>query len=220
MYLPNTASQSGFHPSFRADGSISSGSAGQLVLPRGLSRAMIMVMNISTAAMYLEHGCARAHATISAGAVNTVVMDNVGFNFTIPPIVQFAGGFGPIVPGPSGWTGRGLIGSASPSGFNLTGATAITNRPAAGTAVLSGGTVASITIIDGGAGYVNPPEIILTNHPDDPFGCADPSVGSGSGILLGGSGGFYYINGSALWTDAVAIYCATTTSKFTVEYMT
>jgi len=180
---------------------------------------MIMVMNISANAMYLEHGCARAHATLTNGVVSSITMDNVGFNFTLPPTVQFLGGFGPTIPGPSGWTGEGQNGYPQPTGFNLTGTTPIANRHAKGGAVLSAGTVNSITILDGGYGYVNPPEIILTNHPDDPFGCADPSVGGGTGIYIGATNGYYYINGTTCWTDAVALYCATTTSKFTVEYM-
>jgi hypothetical protein len=218
MYLPNTAMQSGLHRAFRADGSIASSSP-LLILPQAVSRSMLMVQNISANVMYLEHGCARAHATISGGVVNTITMDNVGFGFTLPPTVQFLGGFGPTIAGPAGWNGKGQNGYPQPTGFNTTGTTVLTNAHAKGVAVLSGGTVASITILFGGYGYINPPEIILTNHPDDPFGCADPSVSSGTGVYLAASGGAYYINGTSTWTDAVALYCATSTSKFTAEYM-
>jgi hypothetical protein len=146
-------------------------------------------------------------------------MLNVGFGYTLPPRVQFMGGGSPLIASAATWDGRGLPDFPGPlqSGGGLP-ATGLPNRVAVGVAVISGNTVSSITIIDGGGGYINPPEIVLTNHPNDPFGCADPSIGGGSGVLLGANGGYYATNSTAVWMDAVALF-GTSGSKFYVEYM-
>ena len=218
MYLPNTPSQSGYHPSFRADGTITTGGTPQLILPRAYSRCMLMIMNISTTALYMDHGPPRAKATISNGTVTGATVLNAGFGYTLPPLVQFQGGFGPFVAN-SSWDGRGLLGSASPTGLANQGDTVnpAYNRPAQAHCTLSGQAVNAIVIDDPGFGYVNPPEIVLYNQINDPFGCAVPSTTSG--IILTASGGFYYLNHTAMWTDPVAIYGATTGQGFTVEYM-
>lgn len=216
MFLPNAAHQTGLHRSYRADGTLTNSSA-QLVLPVALSRAMLMVMNCSNSPMYMDHGPARATSTITSGTVTGTTITNAGFNYTYPPIVEFVGGHGNFLAS-STWNGLGLIGSNSPQGLNVQG---LSVRPthariAKGRAVLSGGAVASITIDDLGSGYINPPEILLTNDPRDPFGCAVPV--SGTSIVLNASGGFYYINGSACHTDQIALI-GTTSSAFVVEYM-
>lgn len=216
MYLPNAANQKSLHKSFRADGTLTNSSA-QLILPRALSRAMLMVMNCSSNAMYLEHGPARALATITNGTVTSVAISNAGFNYTYAPIVEFVGGYGNFLAS-STWNGLGLIGSDSPQGLNVQG---LSVRPthariAKGRAVLSGGAVASITIDDLGSGYINPPEILMTNDPRDPFGCAVPVAGTS--IILNASGGAYYINGTACHTDQIALI-GTSGNAFAVEYM-
>lgn len=220
MILPNAAGQPGLHRAFRADGTLSSNSV--LVLPQAMTRCQFMIMNISAAPMYMDHGCARANAVITSGAVTSLTISNGGFGFTIPPLVTFAGGGGQgtgVNQGNAGiianssWNGRGLLGSPPPSGTSPTVA-----RPAVARSVLTSGVVTSFIIDDPGAGYVNPPEVILTNDPRDPFGCADPSVGSGSGVYLAANGGSYYLNGTAMWMDAVALW-GTNASKFTCEYM-
>ena len=218
MYQPNTENQSGVHRFYRADGQIA-GSSPQLVLPQAFSRATMIVQNIGSHSMYLEMGCARATATISGGVVNNITMTNKGFGFTLPPIVAFHGGGGQFsLSSESGWNGLGLLGSQGPHGADLLTTPATYFRAARGIAVLSGGVVNSITITFGGAGYVNPPEIVLTNHPNDPFGCADPSTNSGAGILLAASGGAYTFQGVACPTDAVALY-GTENDYFTCGYM-
>lgn len=219
MYFPNTESQSGLHRTFRADGTLASGSAPQLVLPQALARCNFVVQNISVSTMWLEMGCARATATISGGVVNSITVGNGGFGFTLPPSVEVKGGAGGYVTSTaSGWNGIGLIGSPDPVGVNLTTTPPNYFRPCRAHAVLSTGVVSSIVIDDGGAGYVNPPEVLLFNNALDPFGCADPSVGSGSGIELSASGGAFSYSGTACPTDALALFGSIST-KFTVVYM-
>lgn len=220
MYLPNTQAQGGLHRAFRADGAIAQTNTPQLILPVAVSRGMWMVMNISASVMFLEHGPARFTATITNSAVSAITIANGGFGYTIPPILQAAGGYLPYVAN-SAWDGRGLIGSQAPSGLSPQGdiQNPVYARPAKLRAVLTTGVVTSVVIDDGGFGYINPPEIVVENHPNDPFGCASPYFGSAhSGIYLGPDGGFYYINGTACWTDAVSI-SGTADAVFTVEYM-
>ena len=218
MYLPNANNQSAYHPSYRADGTITTGGTAQLVLPRAYSRCMLMIMNISGTVMYMEHGPPRATATISNGTVTAATVTNAGFGYTLPPLIVFQGGFGPFVAN-SVWNGRGLLGSPAPTGLAAQGDSTnpVYNRPAQAHCVMSGGAVSSIVIDDPGFGYVNPPEIVMYNQPNDPFGCAVPSATSG--IILAATGGFYYLNHTAMWTDPVAIFGASTGLGFTVEYM-
>ena len=70
--------------------------------------------------------------------------------------------------------------------------------------------VASVAILDGGAGYVRPPELFIENSlaPLDPYGCADPSVNSGSGLVIYAGASFTF-NGTFCPTDAIAVYGAT-----------
>lgn len=217
MYLPNAARQPGLHKAFRADGTLS-GSAAQLVLPVAISRAYLAIYNLSTAnKMYIEHGPARAAATITSGTVTSVAVTNAGFGYTYPPIVEFVGGYGNYTAS-SAWTGIGLIGSDSPQGLRVQGLSAgpIHARIAKGQAVLSGGAIASITITDLGAGYINPPEILLTNDPRDPFGCAVPTATTA--IPLSSNGGAYILNGTCCHTDQIALI-GTANDIFVVEYM-
>ena len=219
MYLPNSRHQSDNHPAFRVDGTIAAGGTAQLILPAAISRTMLMVMNTSSNNLLLEHGPARATAAVSGGKVTAVTVVNAGFNYTLAPSIQFTGGYGPYVAN-SSWDGRGLIGSPSPSGLANQGDVAgnVTyNRPAKAHAVLSGGAISSIVIDDPGFGYINPPEVIVKNNDLDPFGCAVPS--STVGIVLIATNGFYYINGTACWTDAVALYGGTTGQTYVCEYM-
>jgi hypothetical protein len=74
----------------------------------------------------------------------------------------------------------------------------------------------------GGSGYVQAPMMVLHNDYRDPFGAADPSVNSGSGLLLPPSTAQYpylKIGGSAIPVDQIAIFCATISSAFTCKWM-
>lgn len=220
MYLPGAQHQGSLHRSYRADGTLSGTNTAQLVLPVALTRCMLLVMNISANIMFLEHGPARMTVQISGGAVTGCTVKNGGFGYTKAPSIQFEGGFGPFVANAT-WNGLGLIGSPSPSGLATQGITTnpVFNRVAKGHCVLTTGVVTSVVIDDPGFGYINPPEAVLKNSNEDPFGCADPFFSSAnSGIALPATNGFYYINGTSCWTDAIAL-SGTSGGAFTVEYM-
>lgn len=209
MKLVGSGEQQLQHFFYDQSGTIISGSAPQLLLPVQPSRSVLMIQNISNADMYLQFGSATATCTISSGAVNAVTVTNAGFNFTNPPIVRFYGG-GTM--SNSSYLGRGAPGAISPS------------NGAVGHAVMTGSapnkSVTSITVDNGGSGYVCAPYVFIYNSDLDPNGCADPSLNSGNGILIGGAGGSYYMNGTGCPTDSVAIFCATISSRFTCKYMT
>jgi hypothetical protein len=219
MNLLNSRYQKGISPASRADGTLGNTSP-KLILPRATSRSMISFQNIGTTTIYLDHGCARATATITNGAVTSLSILNPGFGFILPPQVQFKGGAGTFAAAlsASGWDGRGQIDDwPTPNGVNTLLTPAVYNRPAKAVATISSGVVTGFTIQDGGAGYVNPPEVLLTNDPMDPFGCADPSYGSGSGFIMYAAGA-YFLNGTFCHTDPIAVYASGGTASYACEY--
>lgn len=219
MYVPNTANQPGTHRSYRADGSLST-TAPKLVLPQAPSRALLSIVNIGAAVLWVDHGCARATATISGGILTGFTILNAGFGFTRPPIVELRGGGGLFLPAlaASAWDGRGQVDQwPTPAGVNTLVTPPVYSRPAKVRAVLTAGAVSSFIIDDAGAGYTNIPDVFIANHPLDPFGCADPSIGGGSGLSLPASTGAYSLKDTFCHTDAVAVFAATATS-FYLEY--
>ena len=78
----------------------------------------------------------------------------------------------------------------------------------------------SITIEDGGAGYVVAPFVSIRNSRQDPNGAADPSLHSGSGYWLTGTNPTLQIDGTACPTSPVSIFCATSGARFAVKWMT
>jgi hypothetical protein len=215
VHLPNTAHQVGLHRAFRADSTLTS-SAAQLVLPVAPTRSYLFVQNISGNIMYLDHGPIRISVTMSGGVVTACTVINGGFNYTLPPLIEFQGGFLPYVAN-SSFSGIGLHGTPSPTGLSQQGDSAAPtyNRPAKARCILSGGAVTSIVVDDGGFGYVNAPFALIRNNDFDPFGCALPS--STSGIVLAANGGSYSLNGTFCHTDQIALI-GTTNAAFCVEY--
>jgi hypothetical protein len=208
MKLVGAGGQSAPHFYYDASSTIASATAPQLILPRRNSCSHLMVQNISTAAMYLEFGSARAVATITNGQVSAVTVTNPGFGFSLAPTIQFRGG------GANGFPG--FIGSSEPL-------SPPPGDPAQAHCVMTGAapnmSVQSIVIDNPGAGYLFPPYVQILNDPKDPNGCADPSQSAGVGILLGAAGGSYYLNGTACPTDALALFCATIGAAFTCKWM-
>jgi hypothetical protein len=205
MQIQGTRGQQCRDFSYRADGSVTGASTPVLVLPEAKSRSFLFIQNISSGGMYVEFGAARATATLTLGLVTGFSITNDGFGYTLPPTIElFGGGNG----GNSAFLGVGMIGYPSP------------NRPAKGHVILDGlGGIASITIDDPGAGYLVAPYVQIKNSILDPYGCADPSENSGSGLFLG-AGQSYNINGTACTTDAVAVYgSGSGTQNFTCMYM-
>lgn len=168
MKIVGASGQVAAHPLYYAD-AVMTGSA-QLVLARSQARCFLMFQNTGSHAMYVEIGSARAHATLTSGAVSSVTVDNAGFNFTKPPVVRFLGGGNA---GNSAYAGLGQPGGASPNSSLTAG------RPAQARAVLTTGAVTSIVVDDGGAGYVTAPYVLIFNDDLDPNGAAIPSATSG-----------------------------------------
>jgi len=189
---------------FDASGSIASATSAQLVLPEANSRSMLVLQNLSAKSMWFEFGAARATATLSGSSVASFSVTNGGFGYTLPPIVMLFGGG-------TGGNGR-YVGATGPN-------YPMPSNPAQAHATLSGGVVNAIVLDYAGTGYVTPPLVFLMNNPNDPNGCADPSINSGSGILLASASAPYILNGTACPTDAVAVFCGTTTSLFSCKYM-
>ena len=193
----------------RADGALAAGGAPQLVLCERPSTSMLIIQNTSISSgdpLWFEFGSARATCAISNGAVSSVTVKNGGFNFTYAPTIEAFGG-GNVFPG------RGVMGGSL--GHNVAGSFLAPTRPARLVPVMTGSagalSVASVTILDGGAGYVKAPELFIQNSlpPLDPYGCADPAVSSGSG-MVSYAGASFTFNGTVCPTDQIAVYGATT----------
>lgn len=198
---------------FDASGTISSGSAAQLLLPKARRRSSLIIQNLhASATMYVEFGGARATATLTSGAITSITITNGGFGYNMIPVVEFLGG-------------------AYDSSYQTTPAVSTNSLPdypaptgtlyrrAKGHAVLTTGVVTSIVIDDPGAGYAYPPYIFIKNQASDPFGCANPFYSStASGIELIAPGGSLTQNGTITTTDQCAIYCATATAPFTCKF--
>lgn len=210
MKLVGSAGQGVPHFMFDSSGAIVSATAPQLILPRSFSRSHFVVANLSaTLPMYLEIGSARAVATLTNGVVTGVTVTNPGFGFSLPPTIEFRGGGAGMFPG---FLGSGDPNSPSPS------------KVATAHCVMSGAApnqvVASVTVDYGGAGYLVAPYVLIQNAQNDANGCADPSSGGGSGLLLPAAGGSYVVNGTACTTDQMALFCSTGAgAKFTVKWM-
>lgn len=202
--IPGTRGQSYRDFTFDNSGAIATGGTAQLILPERLSTSMLTIQNISAENLYFEFGSARATAAITSGAVSSITVTNAGFGFTRAPKVTFIGG--------GNATNGVYVGATPPLPFGPS-----PSRPATGTAVLSGGVVASITINDPGAGYISAPRILITNDILDPNGCAVPSATSGILLVPNGS---LRSDVMAVTTDPIAVYGATTGSRYTVKWMT
>lgn len=188
---------------YDASGVIASGTAPQLILPEQPNRTSLEIQNISTSAMYVEFGGARASASLTANKLSSIAVNNGGFGYTIPPEVIFFGG-GDIKKNPT-YLCPGLPGNITPGKI-----------PTAH-AVLTAGVVTSIVIDDPGAAvYSQPPMVFLRSSQQDPYGAAIPSATSG--LLLAANGGSMFYNGTTTSTDAISIFCATQGAVFTCKY--
>jgi hypothetical protein len=194
---------------FRSDGSIASGTAPQLILPEHSSRSSLLLQNTSAESMWVEFGGARATASLSGTAVSGFTITNPGFNYTLPPTVDLLGGGGQA---PSvGGTGPNYPSPQASYGANF--------RPAKAHAVLTGGAVSSIVIDDPGLGYLSAPFVLMRNRVIDPNGCADPSNGGGSGMLLQPFQWLHEV-GLVMVTDPIAVFCATVGATFFCRFTT
>lgn len=209
MRLVGAGDQQARHFLYDASGTITSGSAPQLILPVSPARSVLLFHNISSYSMFLQIGSATATCTISSGAVNAITVTNAGFGFSKPPVVRFLGGG---TEGNSAYLGAGVPLAQSPSNY------AVAHCVMTGAAPNQ--SVSSISIDNGGSGYACAPFVFIMNSDLDPNGCADPSLNSGNGIFCAAAGGSYYMNGTCCPTDSVAVFCAHTGAAFTCKYMT
>lgn len=204
MRFPGVKGQIGTRDlTYRADGTITSGTLPQLLLPEQWERSYFKFQNVSTAIMYMEFGSARAHCALTGGAVTSFTIDNAGFGFTVPPKVHFYGG------GNGG--NSAVIGTGDPFG-------PAPNHPAKARAVLTAGAVTSIVIDDPGINYKAAPYVRLVNNNLDFIGCADPSVNSGSGAIIY-PGQWFTDEHLSVPTDQMALFCATATAPFFCRYL-
>lgn len=199
---------------FVVSGQLTSSSPTQLVLPEHRSRSYFLLENLSGNTIYIAFGAGEAKATISGGVVTSISVTNGGFGFTVPPQVLLLGG------GVDGNTK--FVGATSPGypppGVSYNNDMPPIGRQAVAHAVLSGGVVTSIVVDDGGAGYALAPFVLMINDPNDPNGCADPSVNSGYGIPITTNGSFQFA-GNTCTTSPVAIYCGTSGARFCCKFM-
>ena len=212
MRIPGTKAQTAIDPLYDASGTITSGSAPQLVRPMVPSCSHFIFQNLSsTATMYLDFGSARATAALTSGVISSITVTNGGFGFTYPPIVRFSGG------------GYGQntknLGLNQPGGDGPNSAVKA-GRGAKAHAVLTAGVVTSIVIDDPGAGYAIAPYVFLLNTTDDPYGCASPQTSSTiGGAIQVGAGQSYYVNGTVCPTDPVAVFSSTASAPYTFKWM-
>lgn len=186
-----------------------------LVLPEMKSRSYLALQNLGSHNMWVQFGSALATASLSGTAVNSCSVTNAGFNFSVPPVIEFLGGGSG---NNSQYISAGAIGFPSPGTGGQTGTlpapgTAKVPRPAQAHCVMSGAvgsqTVSSIVVDDGGFGYVIAPYVFIRNSVLDPNGCADPSVSSGSGFVLqtvSSNVPPLIFNGTFCPTDSVAVF--------------
>lgn len=206
MQLPNSGNQSGQHPLFSSDGTITAGGTSQRILARAISRSFLFVQNLSASSpLYLEIGDARASCTISNGGVASFTVLNGGFGYTRPPSVFLSGGWNQ---NNTAMVASGSVNYPAPP------------HPAVAHAVLTGGVVTSIVIDDPGLLYTTAPSVHLIGDNLDPHGVADPYFNSvNSGLLLPPNGGNLYVNGTSCPTGPVSIWGGTTGIPFTCRWM-
>jgi hypothetical protein len=216
MQLLGAANQQRRDILYDASSTIASGGTAQLVLAESKSRSFLLLQNLSDTIMFVQIGAALAHANLTSGVVTSVTIDNGGQGFTYPPDVQFLGG------GPIKLDGRNVnttVVSATQPGYDAP------SNVATGVAVLAGfgGVVNSVTITNGGSGYITPPYVLITNPLRDPAGCLTPSATSGIALAIGNAGAAgsqLIFNGTNCPTGPVSIFCSATGKAFTVKWMT
>jgi len=196
---------------YDASGTITTGGTAQLLLPVAQVRSSLLILNLSSGNLFLEFGSGRATAALTNGTVSSCSVTNAGFGFSIAPTIKFMGGaFGPM--------GNPV---AAPA-YTLTGLPDWTcpNSPASAHCVMTGSapnmTISSIVIDNPGSGYAYPPYVLISNHHNDPFGCAVPSATVGMELIA--SGGNYTANGSVCTTDQIGIFGATTGQQFMCKF--
>lgn len=207
MYLPGSAGQSAAqHDFYDFSGTIATGGTAQLLLPQRKSCTHLIIANLSNGTMFLQFGLRRSTAAISSGAVSTITLVDAGFGFQVAPAIELLGG--------------GVAGDPATKGATMPGWPA-PFRPAQATPIMqasaiSGLEIASITVNDGGAGYLVAPYVFVRADRTDPTGVGLPTSGAGVPILPGEK---LIWNGTACPTSAISILGPDTSAAYTVKWM-
>jgi hypothetical protein len=218
--MVGTSMQEVAHHLHRSDGTILAANTPQLILGRSMARSHLLLQNTSAGPLWFEIGAGGATCTISGGGVNSITVTNAGFGYSHPPLVRFYGGGSAY--GNSSYTGLAQPLAPPP---NSVGSASNMIEPlgkgAQAVCVMTGSapnmSIASITILRPGTGYVLAPFVEIMNGDLDPNGAAAPSVGVG--ILLPSGGEPLIYNGTVCPTDPVAVFGATTGQSFVARWM-
>lgn len=207
MKLVGVRGQQQIDDYYDASGTIATGGTAQLLLAQRKSCSSFFIQNLSSGALYLQFGLQPATATLTSGVVTSVAVNDAGFGFNAPPNVFFWGGGNANDPASYGATMQGW---PSPK------------HPAQGVAVMatsaiSGQKVNSISVTDGGSGYLVAPYVFVQALRTDPTGVGIPSATAG--ILVPANGGAFQIVDITCPTTAVAIFGATTGQAYTCKWM-
>lgn len=200
----NTRQQTYLDDALDFSGTIAAGGTAQLILPQQPGRSWLSITNVdATDVLYIGVGPAKATATVTAGAISAITVNNVGVGYTVAPQVRILGG---IINGDY----KTSPGSTNSAGVPLPG------QVATAVATIAGGVVTGITVTNPGSGYLVAPLIYLENPwPQLGGGAYAPSTNNGIGIPVNTT---YQFTGS-LWVpgSAVAIIGATTGDQFHVK---
>ena len=210
MQLMGSANQSAFHQIYDASGTLAANTP-ILALPIATSRSFLMIENTGSSTIYADFGGARATAVMTGTGPNqsvaSVTVTNAGQGYTYPPRVLFMGGGAQTGEFQnSSYLGVGLPQEVSPT------------RPARATAVLSSGSIASITVDDPGAKYACAPYVWLVNNPNDPNGVATVTGTGGTGAISIPAGGTLVFNGTVCPTCQIVMASATSCS-YSLKFM-
>lgn len=207
MNLGNSRQQTLIDDYFDYSGTILVGGKPQLMLPQRRSCSHLVLANNSAYTMMVQFGVAPGTAVLTNGVVTSVIVNDAGFGFLVPPDVVFYGG---------GNNGDLISQGATMPGWPVPSSVAH-GRAILGTSSISGSNIASIEIDGGGSGYLVPPFVYIRPARTDPTGVGIPSATVG--IPLGANGGSYYINGTACPTTSLSIWCSTTGAPYVCKFM-
>jgi len=207
MKLVGVRGQQQIDDYFDASGTITAGNTPQLLLPQRKSCSAFLFQNLSSGALMVQSGVLPATAHLTSGVVSSVTVNDAGFGFNAPPTVLFYGGGNANDPASYGATMPGWPSPMHPAqGIAVIGSSSI-----------SGSQINSISITDGGSGYLVAPYVFIQALRTDPTGVGIPSATVG--ILVPGAGGLLSIVDLTCPTSALSVWGATTGQAYTCKWM-
>lgn len=207
MFLVGARGQQQIDDLYDGSGTIATGGTAQLALPQRKSCTLLLVENISDTDMLFQIGVQPGVATLTSGVVSSVTVPDIGFGFLYPPEVIALGGGNANDPSTKGGT--------MPGGWPSPNNPAVL-RPVMATSALGGLQISSITILNGGSGYLTPPFVYIRPDRRDPTGVGLPSATVG--VLLKSGGGQMSFDATMCPTTAISVYCATTGKAYTCKW--